>query len=240
MRKKTLTVLSIITLFFGIVSGIIVSSCEKNEVVEGSWQDYYVDSIGIKHNVVLKPVYEVIKTKKGMNLEEIYNLVVEFAIEEYNIPLNEIPKFSDISDDLIIILDTTISFVDKFKQLNPDYSELQIDYLYQVEDVISSNYDVNTVDSYITSIENDIIINTTLTDSKKGELINITDVAKNSYIFWENELISKTDPEPNGWWIVGADVIGAVAGAWYIGGGGAIVLGAAASASMGLYLIGNN
>ncbi len=51
--KKKLTAFSIIILFIGVISGVFVSSCTKNKVEEDSWQDYYVDSIGVKfHKVV--------------------------------------------------------------------------------------------------------------------------------------------------------------------------------------------
>lgn len=198
--KNKLTGLTSLLILHGVFTALIFQSCEKNIVENNdSWKDYYVDSIGFKHNMTLSKVIDKITVKEEINYEEAYNLLLNQYCKDYNIEIGDFPTYSELADKLQIVRDTTISFEDKFKLIHPNFTSIEIEYINEIENIVIDAENTEQATSAITNIEENIILNTSLSNEQKGNLINLTDSAKHSYEFWDSEFSNKSDEYAYGW-----------------------------------------
>jgi len=217
VKKKSNTLFNFFLLL--IVGAIILNGCEKQHVIHDndSWADFYYDSLGYKHNIITLQALNVHKeSKDSIDYAELYEIICFLISEEYDVPVSEMPTYVQIKEQLMIALDTSLSFLDRYKLLNADFSQKEIDYVISIEETFLNSANSTNYMNSISLVEDDIVFDTDLADKTKGDLINLTDLSKFSYKLWEDySSQSKVDDEI--WVIVGSDLLGAVVGGRLLG-----------------------
>ncbi|MBN2891830.1 MAG: hypothetical protein JXL97_08185 [Bacteroidales bacterium] len=211
---------------------IFMNSCQKDEISKNeTWKDYFIDSVGLKHNVIVKEALNKIeKNKDVITLEDIYYISCDIVFELYEIDSSEIPSYSEILVYFPVLTDTTMSLSEKYQYFKPDCSLKEINYVIDIENKIKETFNSSSLENEPTQIESSIIVDTDLTNESKGDLLIISDVATNSYELWEKYYAESKAPW---WWVVACDAGGALVGSGF-GPGGALVIGAVSSLTAAL------
>lgn len=214
MKRLFLLVTTVVTIF--------ISGCQNKMI---SKNDFNLNEIGLKHNVVLNDNMNELRTKKdGSSLQDIYNMTLKSMKDNYNITDVNL-SFNEFKNIASEIKDSNTDLIEIYKKINPQFTHDEIMYLIQLKEVINQNLDTLSTRKNIEQIENEIILNNSLTKEKKLALLNGTDIAINSYKYWHlyKSQLKNSSTEPGWEWIILADAVGGIGGC-FLGGFGTILL----------------
>lgn len=212
----------------------IVSCEQKEKEFEGVYETKATnpknpyDNIGILHNEMLGKILQKqeIKTKSGISTIPFNIATQELNLSEECIKeIEEVISFENYNDDFK-------DFINKQK-LEENAKEILITLFKQIREKNENGLfnDFSDFKNDIEVIENNIILNESLTDYSKVQLLSLTATFRHSAQFWdlylqENEIQTRAKMKWWKWLIFGAaDAIGGFAG------GGAFSVGGATGAS---------
>ena len=219
MIKKKLKFIGLLTVCILIFS----VGCKKEQTnVEVNPDNY--EYYGKYHNKYIKNILSKSSNKSTINLENIYQDLVEQVATDFNINQSELPTYEYLLQEVQNYVDSSRTLQNVINDERFSIMDTEKEYFNKLDSLILQDLSMNEFSSKITVFEQEISNNVSLTLNEKERILITSSIALYSKDLWTDYTGNNPDYFP--WWVV-ADAAGGVVGWFGIGGPwGAIISGA--------------